>query len=64
MAVCRLISIVVIVCCVVQILLAGKAINFLRQVCQDRTLVRSREAIRAAETSQGLLTPTSSKVIF
>jgi len=42
--------------CLLQILLAGKAINFLRQVCQDRTLVRSREAIRAAETSQGLLT--------
>jgi len=38
----------------VQILLTGKAINFLRQVCQDRTLVRSREAIRVAETSQGL----------
>lgn len=57
MAIHRLISMVITVfSCLLQILLAGKAINFLRQVCQDRTLVRSREAIRAAETSQGLLT--------
>jgi len=58
MNLCSLIIIVIIVCYLVQILLAGKAINFLRQVCQDRTLVRSREAIRAAETSQGLLAHT------
>jgi len=41
--------------CLTQILLTGKAINFLRKVCQDHTLVRSREAVRALETSQGLL---------
>jgi gamma-tubulin complex component 3 len=35
-----------------KILLTGKAINFLRQVCQDRTLIRSREAVRIAEANR------------
>ncbi len=36
-----------------QILLTGKSINFLRQVCQDRTSIRDRDVIKAAETEQG-----------
>jgi len=40
--------------CLCQILLTGKAINFLRQVCQDRTLIRNREVVRIAEANQGM----------
>ena len=36
-----------------QILLTGKSINFLRQVCQDRTTIRSWDVVKAAETHQG-----------
>lgn len=35
-----------------KILLTGKAINFLRQVCQDRTIIRNRHVIKAAETNE------------
>ncbi len=36
-----------------QILLAGKSINFLHQTCHDRTRIRDRDAVRHAETAQG-----------
>ncbi|ELU14115.1 hypothetical protein CAPTEDRAFT_224608 [Capitella teleta] len=36
-----------------KILLTGKSINFLRQVCKDRTTIRNRDAIKNAETTQG-----------
>ena len=35
-----------------KILLTGKAINFLRQVCQDRTMIRNRDVVKSAETNQ------------
>ena len=36
-----------------QILLTGKSINYLRQVCQDRTPTKSREAASTLDMSQG-----------
>ena len=39
--------------CFLQMLLTGKSINFLRQVCQDRTAIRTRDVVKAAETNQG-----------
>ncbi|KAK2147394.1 hypothetical protein LSH36_555g02025 [Paralvinella palmiformis] len=35
-----------------KILLTGKSVNFLRQVCHDRTSIRSRDIIRQTETNQ------------
>ncbi len=35
-----------------QILLTGKSINYLRQVCHDRTIIRSRSVVKATETNQ------------
>ncbi|XP_013415922.1 gamma-tubulin complex component 3 homolog [Lingula anatina] len=35
-----------------KILLTGKSINFLRQLCQDRTQIKRRDVVRAAETTE------------
>ena len=45
--------------CVLQILLTGKSINFLRQVCQDRTTIRTLDVVKAAETKQGKVSHTA-----
>ena len=36
-----------------KIMLTGKSINFLRQLCHDRTTIRNRDLVKMAETSQG-----------
>jgi len=35
-----------------KILLTGKSINFLRQVCQDRATMRNREVVKKSQTTQ------------